>query len=77
MRENLAPTFCLHLPAKNAKPRKQRRILQCMLLENGRQHGQVVSASDLQSSVPRFKSCSGHLLDLFSVVASSNPRPHL
>ena len=30
----------------------------------------MVSASDLQSSVPRFKSCSGHLLDLFSVVAS-------
>ena len=30
----------------------------------------MVSASDLQSGGPGFDSCSGHLLDLFSVVPS-------
>ena len=40
-------------------------------------HGRVVSASDSQSGGPGFESCSGHLLDLFSVVPSSNSRPHL
>ena len=34
----------------------------------------MVSVSDLQSGGPGFESCSGHLLDLFSVVPSSNPR---
>ena len=38
-----------------------------------RQHGRVVSESDSQSSSPLFGSCSGHLLDLFSVVLSSKP----
>ena len=42
-----------------------------------RQRGQVVSASDLQSGGPGFESRSGNLLDLFSVVPSSNPRPRL
>lgn len=42
-----------------------------------RQHGQVVSASDLQSGSPGFKSRSGDLLDLFSLITSSNPRPCL
>ena len=46
--------------------------LTCQL---GRQGGRVVSASDLQSGGPGFESRSGHLLDLFSVVPSSNPRP--
>ena len=35
----------------------------------------MVSASDSQSDGPRFESRSGRLLDLFVVVASSNPRP--
>ena len=43
----------------------------------GGQGGQVVSASDLQSGGPRFESRSGHLLDLCSVVPSSNSRPRL
>ena len=42
-----------------------------------RQRGRVVSASDLQSGGPGFESRSGHLLDLLSVVPSSNPRPRL
>ena len=42
-----------------------------------RQHGRVVSASDLQSGSPRFESCSGELLELLSVVLSSNLRPLL
>ena len=33
----------------------------------------MVSETDLQSSNPLFGSCSGHLLDLFSVVLSSKP----
>ena len=33
----------------------------------------MVSESDSQSSSPLFESCSGHLLDLFSVVLSSTP----
>ena len=37
----------------------------------------MVSAWDSQSGGPRFKSRSGHLLDLFSVVPSSNPRSRL
>ena len=41
------------------------------------QRGRVVSASDWQSGSSRFESRSGHWLDLFSVVPSSNPRPHL
>lgn len=39
-----------------------------------RQRCQVVSTLDLQSGGSRFKSHSGHLMDLFSVVLSSNPR---
>ena len=31
------------------------------------------SVSDAQRSGPRFEPCSGHLLDLFSVIPSSNP----
>ena len=42
-----------------------------------RQCGQVVSALDSQSSSPGIKSPSGHFLDLFSVVPSSNPLPRL
>ena len=42
-----------------------------------KQCGWVVSASGLQSSGPGFTSCSGHLLDLFSVVPSWNPWPRL
>ena len=33
-----------------------------------KQHGQVVSVCDSQYSGPRFKSCSGHLLDSLSVI---------
>ena len=40
----------------------------------GRQYGRVVSVSD---ALPRFESRSGHLLNLFLVVPSSNPRPRL
>ena len=42
-----------------------------------RQSGQVVSAYDSQSGGPGFESRSGNLLDLFSVILSSNPRPCL
>ena len=42
-----------------------------------RQRGRVVSASDSQSGGPGFESRSGHLLDLCSVVPSSNSRPRL
>lgn len=43
-----------------------------------RRRDRVVCASDPQSSGPsRFVSRSGQLLDLFSVVSSSNPRPSL
>ena len=28
-------------------------------------------------AVEGFEYCAGHLLDLFSIVPSSNPRPHL
>ena len=42
-----------------------------------RQRGRVVSVSDSQSGGPGFESRSGHLLDLFSVVPISNPRPRL
>ena len=42
-----------------------------------RQRGRVVSPSDSQSSGPVFESRSGHWLDLFSVVPSSNPRQRL
>ena len=42
-----------------------------------RQLGHVVSASDSQSGGPRFESHSGNLLELFWVVLSSNPWPHL
>ena len=45
--------------------------------KGGRQRGRVVSASDSQSGGPGFESRSGHLLDLCSVVPSSNPRPRL
>ena len=41
------------------------------------QRGRVVSASDSQSGGPGFESRSGHLLDLCSVVPSSNSRPRL
>ena len=41
----------------------------------GRQRGRVVSASDSQSGGPGFESCSGHLLDLCSVIPSSNSWP--
>ena len=57
----------------NERPLERLRLT-CQL---GRQRGRVVSASDLQSDGPGFKSRSGHLLDLFSVVPSSNPRPCL
>ena len=43
----------------------------------GRQRGRVVSASDSKSGGPGFESRSGHLLDLCSVVPSSNSRPRL
>ena len=36
-----------------------------------------VSSFDSQSGGPGFESCSGHLLDLFSVVPSSNRRAPL
>ena len=39
--------------------------------------GRVVSASDSQSVDPGFESRSVDLLDLLSVVPSSNPRPRL
>ena len=39
----------------------------------GRQVGRVVSTSDSQSGGPRFESRCDNLLDLFSVVPSSNP----
>ena len=42
-----------------------------------RERGRVVSASDSQSGGPGFDSRSGHLLDLCSVVPSSNSRPRL
>ena len=42
-----------------------------------RQSGQVVSVYDSQSGGPGFESRSGNLLDLFSVILSSNPRPCL
>ena len=42
-----------------------------------RQRGRVVSTSDSQSGGPGFESRSGHLLDLCSVVPSSNSRPRL
>ena len=42
-----------------------------LILMIWRQHGQVVSASDVQSSSSGFESRSGDLLDLFSVVPSS------
>ena len=45
--------------------------------EKGGQRGRVVSAPDLQSCGPGFESRSGYLLDLYSVVPSSNPRPRL
>ena len=41
------------------------------------QCGRVVSALDSQSGGSESESCSGDLLDLFSVVPSSNPRPRL
>ena len=43
----------------------------------GRQRDRVVSASDPQSGGPGFESRSGHLLDLFSAVPSSNLRSSL
>ena len=52
---------------------KERRLA----VNNGRQRGRVVSASDSQSGGPGFESRSGHLLDLCSVVPSSNSRPRL
>ena len=48
--------------------------LTCFL---GRQRDRVVSASDSQSGGPGSESRSTHLLDLFLVVPSSNPRPRL
>ena len=42
-----------------------------------RQHGRMVSASDLQCCGPEFESYSGNLLDLLSVIQSSNPQPRL
>ena len=52
---------------------KERRLA----VNNGRQRGRVVSASDSQSGGPGFESRSGHLLDFCSVVPSSNSRPRL
>ena len=45
--------------------------------KQGRPRGRVVSSSDSQSGGPGFESRSGHLLDLCSVVPSSNSRPRL
>ena len=42
-----------------------------------RQRGWVVSASESESGGPGFESRSGNLLELFWVVLSSNPWPHL
>ena len=42
-----------------------------------RQRDRVVRALDSQSGGPGFESRSGHLLDLYSVVPCSNPRPRL
>ena len=42
-----------------------------------RQHVRVVGASVSPSGGPGFEPCSGHLLDLFSIVPSSNLRPRL
>ena len=69
-------TFCARpkTPRRDNERPLGRLLLTCQL---GRQRGRVVSASDLQSDGPGFKSRSGHLLDLFSVVPSSNPRPCL
>ena len=39
--------------------------------------GQAVKALNSQFRGPRFKSRPDHLLDLYSVVPSSNSRPHL
>ena len=41
------------------------------------QSGGVVSELDSQSGTPGFESRSGHSLDLFLVVPSSNPLPCL
>ena len=37
----------------------------------------MVSASDSQSGGPEFKSHSGDLLDLLSVIQRANPQPRL
>ena len=42
-----------------------------------RQRGRAVRALKLQFEVPELKSRSDCQLDLFSVVPSSNPRPHM
>lgn len=42
-----------------------------------RQRGRMVNASDSLSGGPEFESHSGDLLDLLSVIQSSNPQPHL
>ena len=42
-----------------------------------RQRDRVVRALDLRIGGPEFKSRSDRWLELFSVVPSSNPRPHL
>ena len=66
-------------PPKHAKERQRKAIRKASvdLLVREAAWPSGVSASDLQSDGPGFKSRSGHLLDLFSVVPSSNPRPCL
>ena len=70
---------CLHLFCLQGQGKEICKI--CGLLVSRhtrrRQRGRVVSASDSQSDGPGFESRSGHLLDLCSVVPSSNSRPHL
>ena len=45
-----------------------------LLYQSRRHRDRVVNASDSQSGDPGFESRSGDLLDLFSVVPSSDPR---
>ena len=62
----------------HSRPKRNwRQCLCCMTGNAGRQRGRVASASDSQSGGPGFESRSGHLLDLCSVVPSSNSRPCL
>ena len=60
---------------KRDRPALSMPATQASLLR--RQSGQVVSAYDSQSGGLGFEFRSGNLLDLFSVIPTSNPRPCL